>query len=309
MAPPLFRAQPPLSRREFLGLSGAGLLAMARSGRASDEFLKPRVPQQPNRVTLAISTRCCGKPEEADFARALEVLPKAGFSSTEFDVTRTPPPTAESIRQLKTRSAQAGLKPIGLQTGPTGGADAASVRSQVEAKLQLLDRTRELGCSQIKFGAGPRGSAGAWEGLHKVVAELAPAAREKEVLLLLENQYHTQLETAEDCENLFERVDSPYVGLCVDPGHFTASAQDLDDVLFAVLERVYQVDLRDCAKVGEPRWARLGEGVVDFEEFLEELLDEEYVGYLVVDQDPGEPAALITDLQKARARFRRFTKA
>lgn len=118
----------------------------------------------------------------------------------------------------------------------------------------------------------------------EVLKQLAPAAEDMGVLVLLENHANNVLETIQDYEEIFAAIDSPNVGMCLDTGHFEGVGISLIDVVNTFPHRILHVDLKDCRKFGAGHdTVVFGEGETDFDAFLNHLLSKGYHGYLVVD--------------------------
>jgi sugar phosphate isomerase/epimerase len=204
------------------------------------------------------------------------------------------------LRGLKARSAAAGLRPICLQGSRFGGAGSRGIMNDVGHKL--VYGAREPGCRRIKC----TGSARAQGGLKSVIEvckELAPAAEELDVVILLGNHDRSVLETIADYEEVFAAVDSPRIGMCLDTDHFERIGVSLREVAEKFHSRVLQVDLKDCKERGAGHnTVMFGEGVTDFNGFLQHLLS----GYLVIEMawpEPREP--VVANLRNARELFLR----
>jgi sugar phosphate isomerase/epimerase len=169
---------------------------------------------------------------------------------------------------------------------------------------------RQLGCRRVKCTGAARGSEGGLKSVIEVCRELAPAARELDMLILLENHAKNVLETIADYEEIFAAVDSPHIGMCLDTGHFEGVGIDLHEVVEKFHSRILHVDLKDCRQRGAGHdTVVFGEGVTDFKAFLDHLHSKKYNGYLVIEMawnEPREP--IVENLRKARELFQPYVR-
>lgn len=278
-----------------LGAHGCGMSAVAA--------IAPRNLIEKPFVELAIATICTDGFANQGHRPAFALLPRTGVRNVEFNVWYPDTITPEYFADLKERSVAAGLKPVSVQGGAFGG----NVAQDVLHKTALLHGARALGCHRIKCTGARRGTGG---GLTNVIAtclELAPIAEEMGLLITLENHAGNVLENIADFEEIFARIDSPNVGLCLDTGHFEGVGINLMEVIDKFSTRLLHVDLKDCKERGKGHdTVVFGEGVTDFHAFLNYLLSvKNYAGYLVIEMawiNPKEP--VLSNLQKAAALFK-----
>lgn len=261
-------------------------------------------------VDLAIATICTDGFGHQRHGPAFRLLPEVGIENVEFNVWFPETITPNYIAGLKARSATAGLRPVCLQGSPFGGEGSGGIMKDVGHKLALMYGARELGCRRIKCTGANRGTQGGLKSVIATCKELAPAAKELDMLILLENHAKNVLENIADYEEIFAAVDSPHVGMCLDTGHFEGIGVSLHEVVEKFHPRVLQVDLKDCKERGAGHnTVMFGEGVTDFDAFLSHLLAKSYSGYLVVEMawaQPREPIA--ANLRKAKDLFQRYAR-
>lgn len=261
-------------------------------------------------VDLAIATICTDGFGHHRHEPAFRLLPEIGIANVEFNVWFPETITPGYIAGLKARSAQAGLRPVCLQGSAFGGEGSGGIMKDVGHKLALMYGARDLGCRRIKCTGAARGTQGGLKSVIQVCKELAPAAKELDVLILLENHAKNALENIADYEEIFSAIDSPHVGLCLDTGHFEGVGISLNEVVEKFSSRLLHVDLKDCKERGAGHnTVPFGEGVTDFKALLAHLTAKNYSGYLVVEMawaQPREP--IVENLRKARALFQPYVR-
>jgi sugar phosphate isomerase/epimerase len=167
-----------------------------------------------------------------------------------------------------------------------------------------------LGCRIIKCTGSARGTNGGLKAVIAVCQELAPVAEEKGILVVLENHAKNVLERIEDYEEIFSKVDSPNIGMCLDTGHFEGANVDIHKVIDKFHERILHVDLKDCRQRSKGHdTVVFGQGVTYFKSFLQHLFERRYSGYLVVEQAWREPKGdWQSDLKKSYELFRSYQR-
>ena len=136
------------------------------------------------------------------------------------------------------------------------------------------------------------------------------AAEAMDMMVLLENHARNVLEDPEDYREIFSAIDSPQLGLCLDTAHFVGAAVPLADVVREFRSRIRHVDLKDNATFGGGHQVvDFGDGVIDFDPFLRDLLDGGYTGYLLIEIAWAEPRKpVVVRLSAALKRFQTYVK-
>ena len=106
----------------------------------------------------------------------------------------------------------------------------------------------------------------------------------------------TFVETREQLDRLMSVLDTGVVGLCIDPAHFQLKLSDPVDSFRTYASAIDYVHLKDCSGdettlSGFDRYlafAPLGSGIVDLVGIVNALLDADYDGLVVVEQDISE---------------------
>jgi inosose dehydratase len=113
------------------------------------------------------------------------------------------------------------------------------------------------------------------------------------------------VETPAEIDKLLEYTDPLLVGLVLDMGHYMFGGGDPLSALKNHYGRIWHIHFKDChpeiadqsrnegwdyfKSVGSGVFCELGKGAVDFPAIVKELRDQEYSGWIVVEQDvlPG----------------------
>ena len=297
-----------IDRRHFLKTSTLTIAAGSLLGHSTASGRQPKNISEFKGIELAIATICCDGFGNHHHGPSFELLPQTKFTNVEFNLWYPDTITPKYITSIKNRCDRSGLVPISLQGSGFGGEGNNGIIKDLSHKLSLMHRCQQLGCRRVKFTGSRRGTQGGLDSVIAVLRELAPAAEEMGMLILLENHANNVLERIEDYETIFNQIDSPNVGLCLDTGHFEGMNIGLDVVLEKLHSKTLHVDLKDCRKRGAGHdTVVFGQGVTDFDRFLKQLIDYRYSGYLVIEQawrEPKEP--LLDNLHAAYDQFQQY---
>lgn len=289
------------SRRAFLKTTGVGL-----TGLTLPAFRADNVPKK-KQVELAIATITCDGFGDRNFERAFAVIPKLPFRNVEFNCWYARNLTPQGIESIKERCEHHRLAPICIQ-GSSFGA-GGNIIKDVTHKLWNMEAARRLGCRRVKFTGAGRGKEGGLEAVIEILKELAPAAEEMNMLILVENHANNNLENIDDYDRIFSAISSPNVGMCMDNAHFDGANVDLLEVVERFHSRILHIDLKETERKGIHKVVRFGEGVTDNAGVIEKMLGYGYRGYLLVEMAPPiDEATLEADLTKAYELFHRYEK-
>lgn len=240
-------------------------------------------------VKLAVATICMDGFGDRNFEPSFAMLPRLGIKHVEFNTWHARNLTPAGLRSIRERSERIGVRPVCLQASAFGDGKAADVSH----KLWCLEAARRIGARRVKFTGSKRGTNGGLPAVISCLKEIAPAAEEMGMLILVENHAANVLENIPDYEEIFASIDSPNVGLCLDTAHFAGAGVDLMEVAKRFHSRTLHVDLKDNRTAGGGHEAvPYGTGVVPFEPMLQALLSGGYGGYLLLElahSTPKEP--------------------
>lgn len=296
--------KPENKRREFLKKTGLGIAGLASIHTASTGSPLPRKAKSQS-VELAIATITCDGFGDENFEKAFEIIPQLPFKNVEFNCWYARNLTPTGINSIQERCYQYGITPICVQ-GSSFGAEGNIIKD-VTHKLWNMQAAKQLGCRRVKFTGSGRGKAGGLEAVIEVLKEIAPAAEDMDVLVLVENHANNNIEFIEDYEKIFEAVNSSHVGMCMDNAHFNGSNVDLMEVVDKFHEKILHIDIKDTEKMGVHKVVNFGEGVTDNDGVIKKMLAHSYKGYLLVEMAPPlNPETLVADLTRAYRLFEKY---
>jgi len=297
---------PPDNRRAFLKTLGSSvalpLIAARPAGAAVGAGAAAARAAEVPFVELAVATICTDGFANKKHEPAFRLIPQLGIRNVEFNLWFADVITPNYVATIKARCATAGLKPVCVQGTAFGGEGRTGVIKDVGHKLALMQAARDLGCRRVKCTGAARGTLGGLKAVIECLRELAPAAKELDQLILVENHAKNVLEFVSDYEEIFAAIDSPHIGLCCDVAHFWGSGIDPVEVIEKFHSRLLHVDLKDNrTKGGGHDVVPYGEGITDFKAILDRLHAKSYRGYLLLEMawaEPKEP--VVTNLRKGR---------
>ena len=232
------------------------------------------------------------------FAEVCRAVKKAGFDGVEL----TPSTLSDKASALRGIIAAEGLRCAGLHnilTAPPGlhatSADASVRRRTWDHLRRLLDLTADLGGSVMVFGSGKQRSAvdgttpaEATARLRDGLAELAPAARARGVMILLEPlapQFTNVVNTLDEAEAVVRQVGSPAVETMFDTHNTVAEKLPADELIRRHRSHIHHVHLN------EMDGRHPGAGDYDFRTVLQALKDLRYDGWVSVEVFDFKPGA------------------
>lgn len=264
-------------------------------------------PAANRKVELAIASICCDGFGDENFTYAFDAIPKLGFTNVEFNVWYPRNLTPAGIASIKHRCRQHNLKPVCLQASSFAGGSKDAILKDVTHKLWLMECCKTLGCTRIKCTGAKRNTAGGLDDVVRILKELAPAAEQYDMLLLVENHFGNVIELPEDYDRIFSAIPSKNVGMCLDPAHFAASGVDLDNLVARFHHRILHIDLKDLQKPGATKWAKFGQGIVDLHKLCQSMInDHHYTGYLCVELSLQDRKTMMDDLRTGYEMFKKY---
>ena len=240
-------------------------------------------------------------PTEAEVLRP--VLKKRGLTmlSSFVPVNLADPSSASSVIEH--------IRKVGKLLAALGApflvlADAESPERQNLAGRVPADGSRSLKANQ-------------WRGVAQLVAEAERVAADFGLDLVFHPHVGTYVETPRETELFFESVQGTRTGLCLDTGHCyygggdpVAEAQryrallryvHIKDINRTVLEEARRKGLDFGQAVEAGVFTPIGEGCVDFPAFFRTLVQNDYSGWMVVEQDVKYGATVIPPAESMAA--------
>ncbi|KAA3644716.1 MAG: sugar phosphate isomerase/epimerase [Chloroflexi bacterium] len=181
--------------------------------------------------------------------------------------------------------------PDGLEAGKNRDEFDSMVAQIPNAKLIGADVMRVV-ASSLMFRFEPHGPQ--LDILVEWFKEAVKVAEEYDVKLAVENHIDY---TSDECVELLERVDSPYLGLNLDTGNFLRLLDDPVEGTRKLADKVYAThikDLKPVAGLNATEWyffssTPVGDGLVNNQEIAQILYDADYKGFLAVETDSLHP--------------------
>lgn len=192
----------------------------------------------------------------ADGWRNVELVAIPGW--IHIDVVQTDANTL--VKEMTKR----GLVLSAIHAGALMGTDRLASMCQLSYMRAAIDLLEEAGAAQLVFTGGKRAN----ENLDDFVSALAQLAEHLDgtsVKIGLENHYNNCIETIDDYDYIFARIDHPQIGIAADFGHFNSSKVDAAELLRKHAHRINHVHVKDHVGTAS---VRLGAGEVDIPALL-----------------------------------------
>lgn len=233
-------------------------------------------------IRLSCSTFSADGFLDNDFALSFETIPAAGYRYVELNCWHPSNLTSAKMSDLSVRCERAGLVPSAVYGVSFGG----NVTKDVNDKLWLLTAARRLGCERVVLTGPERSLEDGFRCLLTALAELVPAAESLGICICQENHFGNALEDAADYERVFERIDSPRLGICADTGHFDAAGVDMVRLADTLGNKINHVHVKENLGTNGVRFVRFGEGTTDHDALIRKLIACGYSGYIDVELSP-----------------------
>ena len=274
--------------------------------------------------------------EPLDARRFLQELVTAGYAGTELGDWGFLPTEPDALRELLDEygvPVLGAFVPVDLSNAQAhdSGANVAvrtanlMKRHYPNAYVVLSDdncrdmtRTARAGRIRPQDGLSPS----EWDVVAAGATLVAERVRaETGLRTVLHHHCGGWIETPDEVAQLFARVDDDVLGLCLDTGHWTFAGGDPVAALATYGDRIWHVHFKDCEPTVSERsrahdwdyftsirhgvFCELGKGSVNFEAVVDHLVERDYRGWIVVEQDvlPSMGAPL-----ESAARNRTFLK-
>lgn len=237
-------------------------------------------------IYLSCASLSCDGFGDNDFVKTFELLPTIGYKYVEFNCWHPSTLTPQKMVDLRNRCKRSGLLPSSIHGNSFGGENNDGITKDICHKLRMMEAAKELGCNMISATGSSRGSQGGIKSIITVLREIAPAAEEWGIKVSLENHVANNLENMDDYQMIFEKVDSPNIGICLDTGHFDAAAVHIDDLIDTFGLHINHIHLKENKGFGTKVFTKFGQGTTDNYHVIEKLIRIGYEGFLVVELSP-----------------------
>jgi len=160
--------------------------------------------------------------------------------------------------------------------------------------LEAIEKTAEAGVGLLSFHAGfiDHNDAEGYQKFCVRIKELADAAQEKEVVLLME----TGQETAEDLRHFLDVVEHPALGVNFDPANMILYGKgDPIEAVKTLAPWIKHVHIKDAtASTASGEWGvevPWGDGEVESRKFIQTLDEIGFSGTLAIEREAGDARA------------------
>ena len=251
---------------------------------------------------------------DQSYETMLDEMVQAGYSGTELGPYGFFPKDAAVLRpQLDRRKLKllGSFVPVALGDPASAAVAVEQIRkvgdllSELKAPFLVLADAQSEARDRISGRVPPDGSSGLsrqqWDNVKKVVGEASRVAGDFGLDLVFHPHISTYIETPDEVERFYEVTSSTGIGLCLDTGHCVYGGGDaiaeaqkyreilrlvhIKDVDAEVLAEVRRKHLTFEQAIEEKVFTIIGRGSIDFPEFFRVLADNNYRGWMVVEQD------------------------
>ena len=291
------------SRRSFLEATTLGAVGLVAGGSPALSALDP--VDRVKGVAIAIATIALDGFGDEYFEHAFTLAPQIGVKHVEFNVWFPRTVTLAGMERIQEGCYRHGLRPVCLQGTSFGG----NVVKDVAHKLWLMEQIKRLGGRRVKFTGARRGEEGGLPNVIATLKELAPAAEELDVLVLVENHANNNIENLEDYDRIFDAVPSRHVGMCLDMAHFDGANVDNFAAIDRFHSRILHIDMKDTQARGVHKVVNYGSGVTDVHGIVKKALERGFSGYLLIEQAPPlSRDTLLADMTRAFRMFQPYAR-
>jgi sugar phosphate isomerase/epimerase len=258
------------SRREFLTLSGAGLLATSLPG-VSAFTNKPAPDQSKFAFDLGIASYTFRKFSLED---TLSMTKRLGISRITFKSFHLPLDASdELIASTVAKCEEAGIKLYG------GGVIYMNTREEVDNAFEYARKAK------MKMIIGVPG--------HELLSYTEEKVKEYGIKLAIHNHGPGDdlYPSAESAYVLIKEMD-PGMGLCLDIGHTKRINRNPEQDLVDYFDRIFDIHIKDVTGASEEGdTCEIGRGVIDIPSFLETVVKKKYAGTLAFEyeKDADDP--------------------
>jgi inosose dehydratase len=257
----------------------------------------------------------------AGFEQVLDEIQETGYQGSElgdWGFMPTVPTELKSVLDQRNLSMVGAFVPVFLKdrSKHAAGAEAAVKTAKLMADSgypdafivladdngNVLERTLNAGRVTANMGLTPEEWKFFAEGANLVASEVKSKTGLRTVF-----HHHCAgyVETPEEIDQLMALTDPSLVGLVLDMGHYKFGGGDPLYALKKHQSRIWHIHFKDChtelaaksrtdgwdyfQSVGSGVFCELGKGAVDFPAIVSELKNQNYSGWIVVEQDvlPG----------------------
>jgi sugar phosphate isomerase/epimerase len=256
-----------------------------------------------------LSKKSLGFSAYLDFAkwspeRVVEEIARAGYGAVAYTLAHFNPRTKSpaALKNLIDVTEKGGLvvSEIVVQQDLLT-TDSALRLDRTKLVEECVLRAADLGIKNLNVFSGPATwditasripdditEGEAWDLLVSTYEPLVQLAERNRIQLALEPVFNMLCHDYYSTQEFFRRIDSPWLGINLDPSHLTLYRNDVPWVVRQWSEKIKHVHLKDViGRVGMPgqdfMFPLLGEGLVQWGDFFEALDGIGYEGFMSVE--------------------------
>src|SRR5438093_3321545 len=265
--------------------------------------------------------------EQVPYGQVLDEISEAGYAGSELGPFGYFPTEPKQLTlELSARGLQlvASFVPIPLahpERYEEGYQEAMKVaRLLVQTGARLIVLADEMSEARIAVSGRVDESRDGmsdsqWDGAAQIVGRIAEACRELGLSAVFHHHAGTFVETPKEIARLCESTDPDLLGLCLDTGHYFFGGGDpvdavrlygarirhlhLKDVQLPVLKAARQNEVGFLEAVRRGVFCELGDGAVDLNKVIQEMIAAGYLGWAIVEQDVDPRSAGVKPLESA----------
>ena len=161
---------------------------------------------------------------------------------------------------------------------------------RIQHTLDCLNLAKDLGCKNISIPpGGPLGNMDRKEafrlfygGLDQVI----PTAESLKIHLLIEPEPNLLIERTSEFQEFMNNIQSPWVGLNFDIGHFFCAGENPADAFESLFPWIGHVHIEDIAETRVHQHLIAGLGFIDFPKIFQRMASLRYVGDISLELYP-----------------------
>jgi hexulose-6-phosphate isomerase len=284
------------SRREFLKASVA---AACVAGLPASLVASPE-PAPKGRLIKGLVMGML--PEKLSYPERFKMAADAGFEAVEA-YTTTDPREAEGIKKA---ADDAKIKILSVMNQahwefPLSSDDPAAIKKSLDGMKTSLDNAKFWGASAVLLVPAVVNAKtsynDAWTRSQKHIRELIPLARERKVIIAIEEVWNKFLLSPREFAQYVDEFKSPWVKAYLDVGNMVLFGYP-QDWIRTLGKRIVKIHLKDFKRERDGyKWVNLGEGDIDWPEVRKALAEVGYSGTVTAELDEGD-LAYLTDVSR-----------
>ncbi|MDD3415613.1 MAG: sugar phosphate isomerase/epimerase [Lachnospiraceae bacterium] len=235
-------------------------------------------------IQLAVSSLTYEGFKDTYYDTLFSNMVEDGYRNVEFNCWYAGSLSPEKIRYMKQQCTDRGIKPIALHVSGFGGHSSEILTFSTAHKMRAIEAALVLGCNRVVASA-----VDDCESLDEIIRQLEcieKIACDYQVYISLENHCRNKLAVSEDYKYIFDRINSPYFGVCLDGGHLEAAGERIDTFIEKLFSKINHLHLKENSVFGEKTFCKFGEGTTDNIEMIRSMAKRGYQGYMSVELSP-----------------------